>query len=355
MHNRDTSEIVRTVMILTLADPGYSRSAVIAKYYPNELRHFSNTQDFRSTCKQFFTQGNSPDVVVVLSPSHQLVLSVRTFFKGPILLDAGWPLSDSSDDESKNFISNKVRNLKSLIIDFFAFHLSTQVVFESTMQARYSKRKFLLSKRKISVRYTGFDESRAKSVGMDAHSKSSLRASEQKHLVFRGKYNAESGLDLLAEVSKKLPKWIQLTVLCPNLPQRLEFAPNVRIIKDYLNENHLYKIMSDADLIVGQLGSKKRLTRTIPHKFFESAFLGVPYLTQKTEAFLEVVGDNDVIYVESKIPDELAEQIVQELNNPDRLNQVSRNIQEIYNVKFESNQLIKQFTRIINQLLKRKD
>jgi hypothetical protein len=42
-------------------------------------------------------------------------------------------------------------------------------------------------------------------------------------------------------------------------------------------------------LAIGQLGNSHRINYTIPHKFYEASFFGIPYLTCKTDALSELI------------------------------------------------------------------
>ena len=57
------------------------------------------------------------DLVVVMSPSHMITPLTKCFFKGVVILDAGWPLSDSSRIRKGRF---SLTYLKDKLIDYIA-------------------------------------------------------------------------------------------------------------------------------------------------------------------------------------------------------------------------------------------
>jgi glycosyltransferase involved in cell wall biosynthesis len=91
------------------------------------------------------------------------------------------------------------------------------------------------------------------------------------------------------------------------------------------------KLYEGALICLGQISSHPRLERTIPHKAFEAGFHGIPYISMKTKAILEVFpGENQAIFLENDTPDQIAETINKTLQDQDLMSKYSEGIRLRY-------------------------
>jgi hypothetical protein len=228
--------------------------------------------------------------VVITSPSHVLVIGfVLTFFRRPVL-DAGWPLYDGVITSRREFGFLGINTLKTFFIDFFAVHLSSNVLVESDLQKRRMSKRYLVAKGKLSVLQTGFDETRFSQVE---------RSSSQKHfnVLFRGGAQEEAGLSVLADAARILASRddLRFKVITNNFALKAEMGKHFELVNRYISDGELEKCFDEADLVLGQLSDHERLEYTIPHKFFEAAFLAKPYLTSNV-GFMKVLADSNLVY-----------------------------------------------------------
>lgn len=280
-----------------------------------------------------------------MSPSHLLAIIVRRFYRGVIILDAGWPLSDSIETSEFSFLKGTRKKIKLYLIDFFAFNLSNLVYVESNQQLEHCHKKFFISKRKLKVRFTGCLENASFSKPKGFENSTQSNYSNSNLVVFRGKYNPEAGLEFLSKVSEVLDSSVRLLVLCPNLPEKIKFpnSQNVTVIKDFLPDQELAFIISQANLMIGQLGQSSRLNRTIPHKFFESARYGVPYLTPVRKAIQEVASEDCIYFVSNEDERILAREILEILKDKELLANKGKKIKTLYDKKLSNSVLMKKF------------
>ena len=132
--------------------------------------------------------------------------------------------------------------------------------------------------------YTGLSESKFKT--------NLIKKSSKFTVLFRGKYNKEAGLETLAKASfilSSLP--LRILIYSPGIPQNLAFAGNTTIYSEKINQKELVSVLKSSHLLLGQMSSHQRLSRTIPHKAFESAYLSQPYLTSNSVGVLELFKD----------------------------------------------------------------
>jgi len=216
---------------------------------------------------------NGEAKVVITAPSHVLVLYfVLLFYRKPVL-DAGWPLYDGVISSRRQYGVLGINLLKTFVVDFFAFHLTSKVLVESEAQAKAVSRRYFVGKRKISVLLTGFDEVR---FGVKAHSKSDVGI----NILFRGGAQDEAGIEILAEAIHKVKDLkLRFRLITSGFQPKIPLGLNVELVNEYVSDEELEQAFAAADLVLGQLSNHKRLNRTIPHKFFEAAFLGKPYLS----------------------------------------------------------------------------
>ena len=134
------------ILFLSLYESGYSRSSVhIENMNPNHLFLKISLQEFKTkngirTIRRSIALS---DAIWVMSPSHILVLPIRFLTRKSIILDAGWPLSDSTMSSNKLFFKI-LKKIHSFLIDFISFHLASRVILESKAQLRKVSIKYIL-------------------------------------------------------------------------------------------------------------------------------------------------------------------------------------------------------------------
>jgi len=233
-------------------------------------------------CKKQYMGKNT--TFIVASPSHILALYARLVLSRNMYLDAGWPLSDGVILSRREYGFMGFRVLLFYLLDFFAFHSSSMIFFESTAQVRSVRMKYLLPQKKLVVLETGFDENRVKD-------KKSVPVVAKRFttLLFRGGAQQEAGLTVLTEVIKLLKnrKDIRFIVASKGFKLDTKGFNNVKIYDEYLSDQELWELHSQADIVLGQLSKHPRLKRTMPHKFFEAGYFKKCYLTSDLGAISE--------------------------------------------------------------------
>jgi hypothetical protein len=286
-------KIEPTYVFLTWEDISYSRTGVI---YSGLKRYGSKPVLHQITLRNIYIMSlqvrkilKSSEflnpVLVVGSPCGLLVLAARLASpKARIVFDTGWPQVDAlkfkMDKSGKNFL----RYLKMYLLDFASFRMSNLIAVESKAQKTRLTKIFLVSPEKLFVSYTGLNEEE-----FINNQLSSKRGVDESIVIFRGKVNSEAGIELLAEISWLLPGDLKLIVISQNIPTRIVFSTNTEIVSERISNSQLADYYGRASLAIGQLGNSRRINFTIPHKFYEASFFGIPYLTCKTDALSELI------------------------------------------------------------------
>lgn len=345
----------KKIIFLTIGEPGYSRSWT---YFNGAKRLGANVEfikiESNNLIKQFFRlrkRFSTEHAFVVMSPSQYLVPLVRIFLGRTIILDAGWSLFEGTVVARKRYGFFGLLALKTYLIDLISSQIATKVVLESKNQAEYYSRIFLVNRKKINVLYTGVDEDSLK----NSYSQISLPNyfNNSKIVLFRGKYNKEAGIEVLAAATKLLvSEEITFWIFCPGLPAQIEFSKNTYICRNYVqNQSEIANIYKYAQVTIGQMSSHSRLSRTIPHKAFESAYLSKPYITAGNSGIREIfVADKEIICTQADDPIDLGLKIKYILNNPKEANSIGENMNLKYRNFYSQDILAKEFIKLVSDL-----
>lgn len=285
---------------LSSIDPNYSRSGV---YFEGDkgskefVRVPRSKLEFLKLISKISSE-NSVDstVLVVMSPNHILVAWLKIFSKFQVVLDAGWPLSDSIPNGT--FLTRATRNLKNYTVDYISFKLANKIILESNEQLDFVSEKFSIHKSKLHQLFTGFNES--------AYEKSQkeiiplecieLESSESRFILFRGKVNPESGIELILEAATALETEMKFVIVTNRVFTKI--AKNTTLISRYLSEPELLWLYRNATAVLGQISNQDRLARTIPHKLFEAAYFSKCYLSPSSKGLLNFLSPSQFISVD---------------------------------------------------------
>ena len=340
------------IIFLTIGEPGYSRSWT----YFNGARKLGANVEFikiesNALTKQFLTLRKSlsrENVYVVMSPSQYLVPFVRIFLGRKVILDAGWSLFEGTVLARKRFGLFGLLALKTYLIDFISSHLATKVVVESKNQASFYSKIFLVNRKKIAVLYTGVDEESLKKPFSQIQLPDFFNNS--KIVLFRGKYNRESGIETIAAATKLLnSEDVTFWIFCPGLPTHIEFSKHTYVNRTYVQaQSDFSTIYKSAQVTVGQMSEDRRLSRTIPHKAFESAYLSKPYITAGNSGIKELFADQlEIICTRAGDAQDLAIKIGYLLDNPGTAKLIGENMNLKYRNSCSQEILARAFLKLV--------
>ena len=252
--------------------------------------------------------------IVVLSPSHLLVPFIKITTGKKIILDAGWSLTEAEITRWRG-IRNIPRILKCIAIDFMAFQLASKIFVESNQQKTYIATKFFVRNRKISVLFTGINEANfGEQSQRPIEITGSMEGKIDPIVLFRGSYTKEAGLELLAEVSKRMEtSYIQFIISCRDIPKKIIFAKNTVLISRKISNNEMKYLYENATVCIGQISDRPRLKNTIPHKAFEAAFFRKPYLSADASGIRELFPSNNQCFYLSEITIASLEKAIMEI------------------------------------------
>jgi glycosyltransferase involved in cell wall biosynthesis len=285
--------------------------------------------------------------IIVCSPSHILVLPF-VFFRGiRPHLDAGWPLFDGVISSRRQYGFLGFNLIKTYLIDFLAFHLSLGVIIESNEQKKRLIKRYFLSSNKVHVVLTGFDESRFR--GMRVESINVNDNSQQ--VLMRGSDQEEAGISFLIEAAN-LARVRNLNLffrVITNSDEKKVVFENLKFSSNRILDEELFKEYCSSQIALGQLSNHPRINWTIPHKFFEAAYLGVPYLSASSGPMRDLAEDNCVALFEGGNPIDLLNRIVELISDKSKQNRISKNIKAFYEEYCSQSVLTEKFLSIITK------
>lgn len=341
-------ENISHLYFLSWEDLSYSRTGVLYHGLTNKdincrAINFPK-KNYIKTLKTLYKlkrEAGDRSIVVVGSPCSILAILCRVAWpQAKIIYDCGWPLIDGLLSRSYSVLNKLFNYAKIYLVDFLAFKCANLISAESENQRKNIQRKFFIRKSKVFVSYTGFNEVGLKNLNI----KITESIVNPKQIIFRGKYNLESGIKFFAESSFFLDSEIRVVVISPNLPSGLKFSSNVEVITERLSDLQLAQQYKNSAISLGQLANSHRTSRTIPHKFYESIFFDVPYLTRRSAGIEELLpNDDQVINFENQSPAEFAKFLSEQLSNMEALNIRAVKAKAVYLSKFSQDQIVNNF------------
>jgi len=243
-----------------------------------------------------------------MSPSHYFVPLLRFWTRSPIILDAGWPLSDATVRPN---LLGKLKQARNLLVDLLAFHSASTVLLESEVQLKRCIKRFKLKKDKLSAIYTGFNEGLFDDLEGVCPPELKDWNGIGNFVLFRGKYNIESGLERINRIFTK--GFNGSAVICTD---KISFdyikSPHLKIISRTLSLAEMKFVYEKSKFTISQLSNHGRLRYTIPHKIFESIYFNSPVASFGTEAIREIF-ESDKSFIE--IPKDASDAEIVDLLN----------------------------------------
>lgn len=300
-----TSKTNATIYFLSFVDRNYSRSSVLLNFESKNLdkKFISFKYETRQIVKQLFSIRKVLDrgsIIVVMSPSHKITILARLIVRCPIILDAGWPLTDGI--LSRGLKPRAIRNLiLSFLLDFISFHSSSHILVESQPQLLRIRKHYFVSSKKMSVSFTGLNETAFIPLVHQGRRDQTLSLqlwvqSFQLVVLFRGKINKESGIDTILGAAETLIDEMAFVILTGAETSLKELPSNCFVISN-VTESEMAQIYEISDIALGQLSNHPRLSYTIPHKAFEAGYFSKCYVTAASRGVQELYSEENSVYV----------------------------------------------------------
>lgn len=283
-------------------------------------------------------KNKSADLVFVGYDSPKLVIIARIFTRKKIIYNAALSVYERLIISRELAPRLSVKAVYYWLLDFVAVHFSSLVMVETNQQADYFKKIFRVSRRKIYRNWTGVDGDRF-------FHDPSLPKLDVFTVLFRGAFMPEAGVEYAIKAAKILEdKNVKFVIMGGGIllekTKKLieELKPtNLKLITDFLSQEKLRETMQGCHLSLGQLSDHVRLTRTIPHKAYESLAMQLPYLTAHNTGILELlIPDQTCLTCNPADAKSLAEKILWTKNNYSIVEKIAENGYGLYRNKLKS-------------------
>ena len=345
------STLPKTICWFGLYDPNFGRNRVYLKGLRAAGVSVLERQDSSPGLRKYWRLWQKHralgayDAMVVGYPGHLVVPFARLIARAPVVADL---LGSLTDAEEQSHRPGVLRYLKSVLIDRLAVWSANIVLLESEAQKKFFIRKFGASK-KYQVLYTGADDTVFWREGDPTERPFTV--------LFRGRLATESGIfHILAAAAllKDEPR-IRFRIIGsgPLLRSVEEYIreqtlSNVELISQHLPDGTLRIKMSEASLALGQLEDNPRLSRTIPHKAFESFALGIPYLSGDTSAMREIAIEGETcFFVPLASPITLADKVLELSHTLELLHLVGAKAKENFTQHFSPRALAESLLGVV--------
>lgn len=238
--------------------------------------------------------GSDSDFIIVGYDSSVLAIFLRLFSRKKIIYCAVLPIYE------RIVLSRNLAGRLSWkrpyywLVDFLAFHLVDLTMMESNHQIDYISKFYFVSKDKFIRSWIGVDEN---NFFLDPN----IQKFSKFTILFRGSLMPEAGAEYVIWAAKILEKedinFIMLSggLLLDKIKKLIENSKlnNLELRSDLLPYEELRTLMQKCHLSLGQLSDHIRLTRTVPHKVYESLAMKLPYLTATSTGILELLKDGE--------------------------------------------------------------
>lgn len=301
-------------VFISYLDSDYSRTSVYLTSFTKKNYLFwkvqgSKISKIRSLLILSMKYSRARTTYIVMSPCHSLVIPLRFLTLRPIILDAGWSLTEAllARNLGPKFSSQR---LFTYITDLLSFHLANASIFESQQQCIWVQKKFALNNSKVRSLFTGFNESIYRDLNPVMPVELDERIEYQTgYILFRGSFTNEAGLDLLYGVTQADENLGKKFIIATN--RKLEYfekCSNVLFLQRRLSESEIKYLYQNCSIAIGQLRKTLRSINTVPHKAFEAAYFAKPYLTADSLGIREFLTNADqAIYTDSESVEVLAD------------------------------------------------
>lgn len=291
-------------------------------------------------CRQ---SAKKADFIIVGNDSPALVIFLKFFCRKKIIYNAFRSIYEGLIISRALASRFSPKAVYYWLLDFIAVHFANLILVETDHQADYFRKIFKVSRKKICRSWIGVDENRF-------FYDSAAPKFDVFTVLFRGALMPEAGVEYVVRAAKILEdkniKFIIIGggILLEEIKKIIEEMnpANLRHITDYMSDGELRTIMQKCHLSLGQFSDHDRLTRTIPHKAYESLAMKLPYLTAFKSGILELLTpDKTCLTCDPASAKSLAEKILWVQNNYLLAEKIAENGYELYQNQLKSHILAK--------------
>ena len=321
------------------------RSRGFAKYFSLFKKHWRIRNDY--------------DVMIVGYPGYIMVPFARLITRKPIIFDALCSFYEAQIISRNAYAGIPFRMVYVRLVDWMANTFADKILVETDAQRRYYEKDLGVRKGKCVRVFIGVDEE-------DFFYDPSVKKNEEFTVFFRGRLTIEAGFKYIIEAARLLEHepiifkavGFGFGPVTTDIKERLERykLKNFTLIEQQMPIDALRSAMGASHVSLGQFEDNERLSRTIPHKAFESLSMRLPYITARmsedsgiTELFTD--GAN-CLFVKTADPADLAEKIKMLAGNAKMQAELAENGFKTYQTRFTSRILGEEVLAVAQELMR---
>jgi glycosyltransferase involved in cell wall biosynthesis len=292
---------MKTVLYFGIFNPEFSRN----KVYIDGLRQRGvevlvctdtapGLRKYWNLFRKHWALHNAYDVLIVGYPGYIIVPFAKIITRKKVVFDALCSFYETEILSRDALHEIPFRVTYTRLIDWFATRCADTVLVETDKQREYFISELGVPAHKCVTVYTGVDDTVFYTTqGVQKHARFTV--------LFRGRITHEAGVATVVRAAKLLEgEGIDVLIIGYGWNREIEhfnavvaeLAPtNMRHIAKQLPFEELRTLMQQCHVSLGQFAAHERLTRTIPHKAFESLAMKLPYITARAEGVCEILED----------------------------------------------------------------
>jgi len=259
---------------------------------------------------------NGYDVMIVGYPGYIIVPFARLITRKPIIFDALCSFYEAQIISRNAYAGIPFRMVYVRLMDWMANMFADKILVETDAQRCYYEKELKVREGKCVSVFIGVDD---ESFYYDP----SVKKNEDFTVFFRGRLTIEAGFKYIIEAARLLENepiifravGFGFGSAVADIKERLERykLKNFTLVEQQIPINDLRGVMGASHVSLGQFEDNERLSRTIPHKAFESLSMRLPYITACTiesAGITELCTDRkNCLFVKPADPADLAKKI----------------------------------------------
>lgn len=319
---------------------------VVEAFFPEDT-----WKRLRNCIRAYLSHKHAIDAIIIGYASPQAVIALWPWCRHTMIYNA------LCSEFERKIISRKLAPRLSFkgyyywLLDYLAVRCASRVMLESDHQIEYFKQMFGCRKKYLRA-WTGVD-------GEKYFYQPEIKTHSNFTVLFRGRLLPEAGGEYVVEAAKKIEgSGIQFLMMAsgmelPKVQSLIDTLKpsNLTLITEFLPIEEVRQKMQECHVSLGQLSAHDRLTRTIPHKAYETLALRLPYLTARNPAVMELLKEGETcLACNPADADDLAQKILWAREHQSELQRIGEAGFRLYQTQLTSSTLAAKLLERIKDL-----
>jgi len=265
----------------------------------------SGIKKYLNLYKKFKLLKKEVDFLLVGFPGYGAAIFAKIFSGKKIIFDAFASIYDSMVLDRRVVSVFSIKSFYYFLLDFLACHMSDWVLVDTLAQKDFFIKTFKIKPEKILVVYVGAD------IPQNFFIQTKKIRNGPIKVFFYGTFIPLQGVDVILKSAKLLEKIthlrhpptgggglkFEIMGQGQTFPEAKKLAKKLALQNVEFLPSHSYaellNHLNAADISLGIFGSTSKSQRVVPNKVFDALALGVPCITQDSQAVREILKDGE--------------------------------------------------------------